>query len=177
MNNPETLDPIEELPEEPAAVESEHVESLTTEPNDEGQANDWKDRYLRLASDFDNFRKRTQREKENWMRIANQDLLKALLPIFDDLDRTLVAAESSDNIEAIREGLRLVLKKTRSTLEKQGLVPMQAKGEPFDAEYYEAIAQMPAPSEELKGRVLEVVETGYLYQQEVLRYAKVIIGE
>lgn len=138
---------------------------------------EWKERYLRMASDFDNFRKRTQREKEQWIKQANQDLLRALLPIFDDLDRSLTAAEASDNLEALREGMRLVQKKVKNTLEKQGVAQIDAKGKPFDTDYHEAIAQMPAPTEEQKGAVLEVVETGYLYREEVLRYAKVIIGE
>ena len=180
MNNPETYDPIEEMQDSPTTNTPEpEIETITEErvSADTPDETDWKERYIRLASDFDNFRKRTQREKENWIRMANQDLLKALLPVFDDLDRTLTAAETSDNVEAIREGLRLVQKKTRATLEKQGLVVLQAKGEAFDSEYHEAVAQMPAPSDDLKGKVLEVIEAGYLYREEVLRYAKVIIGE
>lgn len=181
MNN-ETQDSVIDPDNEVEADELHVGEGTTIDLEATGhdvspEETEWKERYLRMASDFDNFRKRTQREKEQWIKQANQDLLRALLPIFDDLDRSLTAAEASDNLEALREGMRLVQKKVKTTLEKQGVAQIDAKGKPFDTDYHEAIAQMPAQAEEHKGAVLEVVETGYLYRDEVLRYAKVIIGE
>ena len=161
---------------EPEIIDDSQIETQTF-PIDSVSDSEWKDRYLRMTADFDNFKKRTQREKELWIRQAHQDLLRSLLPVFDDLNRSLKASETSDNIEAIRDGMRLVRKKMQTTLEKQGVIAMDAIGQPFDSEIHEALAQIPAPSEEQRGKVLEVVEAGYLHHDTVLRCAKVIIGE
>ncbi|MCS7085350.1 MAG: nucleotide exchange factor GrpE [Bacteroidia bacterium] len=139
-------------------------------------AEDWKDRYLRLASEFDNFKKRTVREKEHLIKYGNEHLLRALLPIVDDLIRTLTAAQTSDNLEKIREGVGLVYKNLLTALERQGVVPIKAQGCDFDADFHEAIASIPA-GDEMRGKVVEEVEKGYMFHDKVLRYAKVVTGE
>ncbi|MCE3007566.1 MAG: nucleotide exchange factor GrpE [Bacteroidetes bacterium] len=140
------------------------------------EATDWQDRYVRLAAEFDNFRRRTNREKEDLLKYGNTQLLKALLPLLDDLDRTLAVAETSEP-EALIKSLKLVHKNLNSTLEKQGVQTIDAMGQVFDTELHEAIASLPAQEAEKKGKVIEVIEKGYRYQERVIRYAKVITGE
>ncbi len=137
---------------------------------------EWQERYLRLASEFDNFKKRTAREKEHLIKYANEHLLRGFLPVVDDLFRTLAAAQTSDNLEKIREGVGLVHKNFLAALERQGVFPIEAQGRDFDADFHEAIASIPGP-EEMRGKVVEEVEKGYMFYDKVLRYSKVVTGE
>ncbi|SFC18632.1 molecular chaperone GrpE [Flexibacter flexilis DSM 6793] len=135
-----------------------------------------KEKYIRLYSEFDNFRRRTAKEKSELVKTATEDLMKALLPVLDDAQRAQKAVESSQDIEALREGLQLVFGKLFKTLESNGLKPMNANGTPFDADLHEAITQIPAPTDELKGKVIDEVEKGYYLHEKPIRFAKVIIG-
>ncbi|UII28695.1 nucleotide exchange factor GrpE [Fulvivirga maritima] len=137
-----------------------------------------KDKYLRLYSEFDNFRRRTAKEKLDLVQTANEDLMKALLPVVDDFER---AEKSFDDektdLAAVKEGISLISNKFKKTLEQKGLKPMEDKqGMDFDTELHEAITQIPAPSEDLKGKVVDVIEKGYLLKEKVIRYARVVVG-
>ncbi|WP_234647897.1 nucleotide exchange factor GrpE [Dyadobacter sp. CY356] len=135
-----------------------------------------KDKYLRLYADFENFRRRTAKEKLEMLSTASADVIKSVLPIVDDFERAKVSFDSSTEIEALKEGVDLIYTKLYKALEAKGLKPMLSKGEVFDAELHESIAQFPAPSDDLKGKVIDEIEKGYLLNEKVIRYAKVIVG-
>ncbi|WP_205499646.1 nucleotide exchange factor GrpE [Rufibacter psychrotolerans] len=135
-----------------------------------------KDKYLRLHAEFDNFRRRTSKERLELFKTANQELMVALLPVLDDFERAQAAIKDAQDVTAVREGVELVFGKLQSILTQKGLKPMEAVGQPFDAEVHEAITQIPAPSEEMKGKVIDQVEKGYYLNDKVVRFAKVVIG-
>lgn len=135
---------------------------------------DWQDKYLRLYAEFDNFRKRSMRERSDLIRNASKDVVERMLPILDDFER---AMKAEGDLEAVREGSRLIHDKLMNTLAGQGLKPMSAQpGDAFDVELHEAITRIPAPDPELVGKVVDVVEQGYYMNDTVLRYAKVVVG-
>ena len=135
-----------------------------------------KDKYLRLYADFENFRRRTAKEKLEMISGASADTVKLILPIVDDFERAKVSFDSSTDIEALKEGVDLIYNKLYKALESKGLKAMDSKGTDFDAEIHESIAQFPAPSEDLKGKVIDEIEKGYYLNDKVIRYAKVIVG-
>ncbi len=135
-----------------------------------------KDKYLRLYADFENFRRRTAKERLELVSTANADTVKAILPIIDDFERATQSFDSTSEVEPLKEGVALIYTKLYKTLEMRGLKPMKTLGLPFDAEYQESIAQFPAPSPELKGMVVDEVEKGYMLNDKVIRYAKVVVG-
>ena len=141
------------------------------------QIAEWKDKYLRLQAEFDNYRKRTLKEKMELIDSASKDVIKSLLVVLDDFDRAEEAFAKSDNIETLREGLDLIHTKLVKVLEDKGLSSIEADGEMFDTDYHEAITKIPAPSEELKGKVVDTVEKGYKLKDKVIRYSKVVVGE
>jgi len=137
---------------------------------------DYQDKYLRLYAEFDNFRKRTMRERADLIRTASQDVLEKLLPLLDDFERA--EKNSSDDIKIIREGMNLIHTKFDSTLAAKGLKPMEVKaGDVFNVDFHEAITNIPAPTPDLVGKIVDVVESGYMLGDKVLRYAKVVIGQ
>ncbi|MEZ4790560.1 MAG: nucleotide exchange factor GrpE [Flavobacteriales bacterium] len=136
------------------------------------------DKHVRLFAEFDNFRKRTAKERLDLLQYAGENTLKAVLPVLDDMDRAIANNAKVDDIEAIREGFNLIHQKMVHALGSQGLKAMpDAKGEPFDTDRHEAITKAPAPTPELKGKVIDVVENGYTLHDKVIRYAKVVVGE
>ncbi len=135
-----------------------------------------KDRFLRLYSEFDNYKKRTVRERAELLKSAGEDVIKLILPVIDDFERAIKANESSDEIAAVKEGFHLIYNKMKNSFSGKGLEEMKCQGEAFDADTMEALANIPAPSEDLKGKVIEVVEKGYLLNGKVIRFAKVIVG-
>jgi len=135
-----------------------------------------KDKYLRLYADFENFRRRTAKEKLEMISGASADTVKLILPVVDDFERAKVSFDSSTDIDALKEGVDLIYTKLYKTLESKGLKAMESKGADFDAEIHESIAQFPAPSEDLKGKVIDEIEKGYYLNDKVIRYAKVIVG-
>lgn len=135
-----------------------------------------KDKYLRLYADFENFRRRTSKEKLELISTAGSDVVKSILPIVDDFERAQVSFDSSTDIVALKEGVDLISTKLFKILESKGLKPMNAKGQAFDADLHESVAQFPAPTEDLKGKVIDEVEKGYYLNDKVLRYAKVVVG-
>ena len=136
------------------------------------------DKYLRLYSEFENFRKRTAKEKLDLIMNASEGMMSALLPILDDLERAIKSNEESTDIEAVKEGINLVSQKLTGILASKGLKPMEVEaGADFDLDIHEAITKIPAPSDELKGKVVDAVEKGYFLNEKVIRYTKVVIGE
>ena len=133
-----------------------------------------KDKYLRLYSEFENFRRRTAKEKLELIQTANESLVKVMLPVIDDFERAEKAFQGSESKEM--EGFLLIYNKFKKILEQTGVKRMEAKGTNFDADLHEAITQLPAPDESQKGKVLEVVEQGYLLGDKVVRHAKVVVG-
>ncbi|WP_177190290.1 nucleotide exchange factor GrpE [Algoriella xinjiangensis] len=135
-----------------------------------------KDQYLRLFAEFDNFKKRTSRERIDFFKTANKEVVTALLPVLDDFQRAMVQIEKSDD-NGLQQGVELIYNKLNETLRTKGLNVIEVKaGDDFNTDLHEAITQIPAPTEDLKGKVVDVVETGYLLNDVVIRYAKVVVG-
>ena len=134
------------------------------------------DKYLRLFSEFDNYRKRTLKEKIELSRTASDEVIVSLLSVLDDIERAQKSFETTDKIDVLKEGIQHVYTKFRNILTQKGLKEMNALGEVFDTDFHEAITNIPAPSEDLKNKVLDEVEKGYLLNDKVIRYAKVVIG-
>ena len=137
---------------------------------------DLNNKYLRLYSEFDNYRKRTAKEKQELYKTAAEGLMVELLPILDDFERAIKSFEETDNISAIKEGEKLIYNKFKNTLVQQGLEEINAIGEVFDTDLHEAVTKSKAPSEDLIGKVINQAEKGYQLKGKVIRYAKVVIG-
>ncbi|MBL7813088.1 MAG: nucleotide exchange factor GrpE [Bacteroidetes bacterium] len=182
--NTEELKP-EELPVTEDNTQTEQPESLETPVAEESfpvdpeiQLAEEKDRYLRLYSEFENYRRRMAKERLELFQTAGKDIIVSLLPILDDFERAMKAAENlnSDARPAL-EGFQLIQKKLQSMLESKGLKPLESIGKPFDVEFHEAITRFAAPDESMKGKVIDEVEKGYLLNEHVIRFAKVVVGE
>ena len=135
------------------------------------------DVHLRLIAEFDNFRKRTIREKADLIKSGGANVLTNLLPVVDDFERALSILQNTEDITSAVEGVKLIYDKFISYLSQQGVKVIDAAGQPFDTEYFEAIAMIPAPEEDMKGKVIDCVQTGYSLYDKVLRHAKVVVGE
>lgn len=136
-----------------------------------------KDKYLRQVAEFDNYRKRTLKEKTELILGGGRKVLDALLPVLDDLDRAMDNIEKSNDVDTLKEGVTLIIDKLTKTLSSQGLQRMEAIGKDFDTDFHEAVALIPAESDEMKGRVIDCVQPGYLLNDKVLRHAKVVVGQ
>lgn len=137
-----------------------------------------KDKYLRLYAEFENYRKRTSKERSDLVKTANQDLIQDLLTVVNDLERSLQIFENKDEVAPMYEGIQLISQKFDKVLTQKGLKPMEVKpGNDFDSDYHEAVAQTPTADSALKGKIVDVVEKGYFLGEKVLRYAKVVIGQ
>ena len=166
---------IEELEKKLAESLKKAEESEKKAEEAEARCKDAKDDYLRLMAEFETFRRRSAEDRLNLVGSASADTIKGLLPVLDDFERAMaMLAESSD--EAAKEGTSLIYNKLMGYLKSKGLSVIEAKGETFDVDYHEAVTQFPAPDESLKGKVVDVVQTGYLLNGKVLRYAKVVVG-
>jgi len=164
-------------PEPVAEAEGAEAKEAETEAKIEKTEDDHKDKYLRLYSEFENFRRRTAKEKLDLMKTASEGLMTALLPVIDDFERALQAADEKEEIKSFKEGVDLIYKKLLNVTQGKGLKVMELKeGDDFDADFQEAIAQIPAPKEGLKGKIVDVVEKGYYLNDKVIRFAKVVIG-
>ena len=158
------------LPEEEKEEESE-------DEDPEAKFNDLNNKYLRLYSEFDNFRRRTAKEKLEMMQSAGAEVIANLLTVLDDFERAAELNKESDDMNAIKEGTDLIYNKFRETLVSQGLKEIDAMGKPFDMDFHEAITKMKAPKKKQKGKVLDVIEKGYYLNDKVIRFAKVVVGE
>jgi molecular chaperone GrpE len=135
------------------------------------------DSYLRLMAEYDNYRKRTMREKADLIKSGGESVLKNILPVVDDFERALETVKKSDNMTSIVEGVQLIYDKFISYLLQQGVKKMETVGMPFDSDMYEAIATMPVVEEDKKGKVIDCVQVGYTMYDKVIRFAKVVVGE
>ncbi len=136
-----------------------------------------KDKYLRLFAEFENFKKRNTKERLDLLKTAAQDTINSILPILDDFDRAKKSAEDDKNTESFSEGVTLVYTKLYSVLQSRGLNEMQSNGEVFDPELHEAITEIPAQSDEMKGKIIDTVEKGYYLNDKIIRFAKVVVGK
>jgi len=136
-----------------------------------------KDKYLRLFAEFDNFKKRNIRERMDLINNAGQSALSAMLPVVDDFDRAKASAEDENTDEALSEGVLMVYNKLYSVLGAKGLKKMDSTGEVFDPELHEAITKIPAPTEEMKGKVIDTIESGFYLNDKIIRHAKVVVGQ
>ena len=153
--------------EEPEISETDKLKQEVAQLND---------KYLRLFAEFDNYKRRTSQERRDLLQTAGKDVIISLLGVLDDFERADKAMEKATDVKQVKEGIDLVHHKLRSLLVQKGLVPMEAKGKTFDADIHEAITSIPAPSNDLKGKVVDEVEKGYLLNDKVIRFAKVIVG-
>lgn len=168
----------ENAAESGADAEAQAAEAQAAEAQAaEAQAAEWRDKYLRLQAEFDNFRKRTLREKLELVENGGAEVLKAMLPVLDDMQRAAQASEKSDDIAALREGEKLVVQKFAEVLKQRGVTEIESAGAEFDPDVHEAVAKFPAPEKEMKGKVIDVVQRGYRLGDKILRYAKVVVGE
>ena len=182
--NPEMENTLED-----AMEEQESTEATDKKPKKKGkkaaleleeknqELGELKDKYLRLQAEFDNFRKRTMKEKLEFMVTAGRDTISVLLPVLDDFDRAKKNAEDENSTEPFSEGVMLVYDKLYKNLEQKGLKAMESTGEEFDPELHEAITEIPAPNEEMKGKVMDTVEKGYFLKDKIIRHAKVVVGK
>jgi len=138
---------------------------------------DLKDKYLRLAAEFENYKRRTAKERTDLFKTANQELMVALLPVLDDFERARQHTQGTQDPAALQNALDITYNKLSKTLQQKGLVSMDAKGGAFDAELHEAITQIPAPSDDLRGKIVDEIEKGYYLGDKVIRHAKVILGQ
>jgi molecular chaperone GrpE len=135
------------------------------------------DKYARLVAEFDNYKKRTSKERVELIQTASQGVISKLLTVLDDFDRALNAMATAQDVESVKQGVELVNNKFRKILENEGLKEMNVVGEAFDADFQEAITAIPAPNEDMKNKVIDVVEKGYTLNEKVIRFAKVVIGQ
>ena len=168
-SQPEAEEPAKELtPQEQLQAQ---VDELTQ------QQEEMKDKYLRLSAEFDNYRKRTMKEKAELILNGSEKAFKAILPVIDDMERALATMQKATDVEAVKEGVELIYNKFIQILGQNGVQAMDTKEKELDTDYHDAIAIIDAPSEELKGKILDCVETGYTLNDKVLRHAKVVVGK
>ena len=136
-----------------------------------------RDKYLRLSAEFDNYRKRTLKEKAEIIKNGGEKTLTAILPVLDDFERALKNMEASEETKAMKEGVELIFNKFNKILSQEGLQKIETEGREFDVDFHEAIALIPAPSEDLKGKILDCVQTGYMLNDKVIRHAKVAVAQ
>ena len=163
-------------PEAAAPEGAAPSEAADPAPAEGAEAAELKEKYLRLLAEFENYKRRTSKERAELFRSANQELMIALLPVLDDFDRARQHTATTTDVQALRDGLEIVHNKLTKTLYQKGLQPMDAVGQAFDAELHEAITQIPAASAEERGKIVDAVERGYYLNDKVLRHAKVVLG-
>lgn len=170
----EAPDLQEHINDEPLSREEE-LEAEINKLN--AQIAEDKDKYLRLSAEFDNYRKRTMKEKAELILNGSEKSITSMLPVIDDLERAVKTTEASTDMAAIKEGIDLIYNKFISILSQNGVKIIETKDQPLDTDYHEAIAVVPAPAEDLKGKILDTVQTGYTMNDKVIRHAKVVVGE
>ena len=142
----------------------------------EDTVSELKDKHLRLLAEFDNYKKRTMRERLDMMNSASRDVMVSLLPVLDDFDRAKKSADDPNTEEVFSEGVTMVYNRLYNILQGMCLKAMTSNGEPFDAEYHEAITEIPVPDENMKGKVIDTLEKGYMLHDKIIRHAKVVVG-
>ena len=176
----ETIDASEtEEPktEEKSVTSESEPEAVSAETELLAKLADMQDKHLRLQAEFDNYRKRTLKEKADLIKTGGESVLINVLTVIDDVERALVAIETTKDVEATHEGIKLIFTKFSSFLSQNGVQEIDSLGQTFDTDKHEAITNIPAPSEDMKGKVVDVIQKGYLLQDKVIRFAKVVVGE
>ena len=181
LNVEETKDTAEEQPQNDQAEDAApltHEEQLEKELEDaQTVIEEQKDKYLRLSAEFDNYRKRTMKETAELILNGGEKSISSILPVIDDFERAIKTMETAKDVKAVKEGVELIYNKFMATLAQNGVKVIETKDQPLDTDYHEAIAVIPAPSEEQKGKILDCVQTGYTLNDKVIRHAKVVVGE
>ena len=181
LNVEETLNNAEEQPQDEQAenaVPMTHEEELEKELETAQETiEEQKDKYLRLSAEFDNYRKRTMKEKAELILNGGEKSLSSILPVVDDFERAIKTMETATDVQAVKEGVELIYNKFMATLAQNGVKVIETKDQPLNTDYHEAIAVIPAPSEAQKGKILDCVQTGYTLNDKVLLHAKVVVGE
>ena len=168
------------MDQENEKIQEETESTLTSEDEIsqlKNEIEELKDKYLRIFAEFDNFRKRSMKEKLELMQTAGRETIEAMLTVLDDFDRAKKIAETPGSKEVFSEGVDLVYQKLYGVLASKGLKPMESTGQQFDAELHEAVTEIDVPNEELKGKVIDTLEKGYLLNDKIIRYAKVVTGK
>ena len=181
LNVEETKDTAEEQPQDDQAEEAApltHEEQLEKELEDaQAVIEEQKDKYLCLSAEFDNYRKRTMKEKAELILNGGEKSISSILPVIDDFERAIKTMETAKDVKAVKEGVELIYNKFMAVMAQNGVKVIETKDQPLDTDYHEAIAVIPAPSEEQKGKILDCVQTGYTLNDKVIRHAKVVVGE
>ncbi|MEY3586491.1 MAG: hypothetical protein RLZZ243_1555 [Bacteroidota bacterium] len=177
LKNDQHQDPQEETTDSVESVGEENKEEAPKELTAEEKYAELNSRFLLLHADFDNFRKRTYKERIEQSATANKDVLLSMLPVMDNFERAIVTNEKSEDVAAMKEGFHLIYTMFKGILDSKGLKPMEAKGAQFDSDLHEAIANIPAPDKKMVGKVIEDVEKGYYLNDKVIRFAKVVVGQ
>ncbi len=151
--------------------EGKQIEELSA------KVNELNDRYLRLTAEYDNYRKRTLKERMELTKSAGESLLKGILPVVDDFDRAISHLNDASDLDAVKEGIDLIYNKFQEFLKQNGVTEIEAKEKDFDTDLHEAITKIPAPNDELKGKVIDCIEKGYMLNDKVMRFSKVVVGE
>ena len=173
---PQPTNEAQEIPATEASTEAPNADAAKPADDNAAKIEELKDKYLRLFADFDNYKKRVAKERLELIKEAGKDVIMNLLPVLDDFERAMKAAEKSEDVEAVKEGLKLIHGKLNKNLEQKGLKPMETQGKDFDSSFHEAITEVPA-GDELKGKVVDEVEKGYYLNDKIIRYAKVVVGK
>ncbi|MFY9309709.1 MAG: nucleotide exchange factor GrpE [Bacteroidia bacterium] len=175
-------EPVNDQVNENAEEQKEQADVQATDEKEkkiaelQSKVDELNDKYLRLYSEFDNYRKRTAKERIELIQTAGEDVFKSLLPVVDDFERAIKSTTETTDAKTIADGVQLIYNKLKNTLTQKGLEEMKSVGEVFNADVHEAITNIPAPSEEMKGKVVDEVEKGYTLNGKIIRFAKVVIG-
>ena len=169
LNTDDNVPGIESLEE--SLVEDDETEKLR------GELGEAKDKYLRLMAEFENFKRRNAKERIELVQTAGKDIVQSLLDVLDDSSRATKQLETSEDLAVIKEGISLVFNKLHNTLQQKGLRVMESVGEEFNPDIHEAITEIPAPSEDMVGKIIDVVQPGYYLNDKLIRYAKVVVGK
>lgn len=137
----------------------------------------WKDKYMRLSAEYDNYRKRTLKEKLELINTGGEDVVKSMLEVVDDMDRALAAMENTAEMEAVKQGMVLIANKLNDTLRSKGLSEIEAVGQELDTDLHEAVARIAVEEQEMKGKIVDVIQKGYKLKDKIIRYAKVVVGQ
>ena len=164
----DTLTPEQEAQDVEPAAENDKMADAAAE---------WQDKYIRLAAECDNVRKRTLKEKMDLIANGGEDVIKAIIPVVDDFERAIAALDGKEQVAAECEGVRLIYQKFMDILKSKGVTPIEALGKPLDVDFHDAVAKVPVEEADKKGTVIYVVQTGYMLKDKVLRFAKVVVGE
>ncbi len=181
LNNGQQPQNTEEVSAVNDSTENNAGDSTETSPTPEElmkqEIDQLNDKYIRLFAEFDNYKRRTAKERLDLMGSANKETVVSMLPVLDDFERAFKAFENANDVTALKEGVELIFTKFKNIMVSKGVKPMESIGQSFNIDFHEAITNIPAPSEELKGKVVDEVEKGYFLNDKVVRFAKVVVGE